>query len=312
MRSAVRCIIAIGIAALALWGCASSPDAAKVIPATFATVAPARKHIHQIAAILGQVPPTPLGRQIGELYEKTLVHTIRAEGPLIRVRTFQDPELPDFFSSLARPNETSADASDVAEAARLAGYNGWAVARIMSLRTVEERTGVLWFRKTRPRLFFDLTLELYDAFTSAKLIDEVVESSIRITPEDYQTFQTGGTEVIESLNKAVAGFAEDMGAKVVGTIQDQPWCATVVKVQGDHVYLSVGLQSGLQAGERLAVFEGRRTMEGQNGAKFKLPGFQIGEIKIVTITAQIAEARDPNAHGDSKIKAGDVAVAIQG
>jgi hypothetical protein len=304
-------IAVIGIVISACWGCSGSKEALQDIPPTILTLTPDNRHLNRMALVLTQTPDTPIGRHMGERYVQTLADTLREESRRLQLLTLQDPELPEFFANLARQATEIPDTFALSAQARMAGYNGWAAARIASIRTDEKKSGILWFRTIRYFVFFDLNLTVYDAFTGAKLFDEIVEHSLKISSDEYDAYKAGEWADLQSLDEAIVDLASDLGENAAEVLNDQPWRAAVVRVQDDRIFVSAGSLVGVSVGDRLAVLEGRRILQGQNGEKFIVPGYQVGEIEIVGVSEQQSEGKDLGREGASRIQAGDVAIAIR-
>jgi len=311
MRSAAGICVVLGITILICWGCAGSKDTLNHIPATINTVNPAKGLNKKIAIALTHTPPSAIGRQIGDLYLKSLIDAIRDESHQLQLVTIQDADWPAGMTELLTKAALPENVLALAEKVRQAGYNGWACARIENMWPVTKKTGIFWFRKEHYFLFMQLTFTVYDPFSGAKLFDEVVEASTAISEDDYSAFKSGETIELENLDEAVGDVARDLGERAAKALDHQPWLTGVTRVEGNRIFLSAGGQAGLRSGERLAVFEGRRILEGQNGARFIIPGYKVGEIEVVMVAERTSEAKDRTAAGDTKIHAGDIAVAIK-
>jgi hypothetical protein len=85
----------------------------------------------------------------------------------------------------------------------------------------------------------------------------------------------------------------------------------VVKVQDDRVFLASGSRVGIGVGERLAVLDGQRTIQGRNGERFIVPGFEIGQIEIVQVADEMSEGKLLDQNDATKIQSGDIAVPIK-
>ena len=311
MRSAARIAAVLVLLVCFGWGCSGSRPAQRDIPASLLSLPVLKNHITRIAVLLTHRPETAIGREAGALYLTRLIGSMRKEDRNLQLVTVQDPELPAFFSDMTRPGAQMPDAFSLAAAARAAGYQAWAAARIESIRTHEERTGILWFRRTKHFVFFDLTLALYDAFSGAKLSDEVIESSTKISAEEFEAFQAGSWADLEDLRETIIDLSEDLGEKAAKTLEHRRWCTAVVKVQEDRVFLASGSRSGIKVGDRLAVLDGQRIIQGRNGEKFIVPGFEVGRIEIVHVADEMSEAKVLDRQGGSKIQGGDMAVPIK-
>ena len=312
MRSVTRIAAVLAILVCCGWGCSGSKSAMREIPTSLLTLPVLKNHVTRVAILLTHTPQTAIGREAGALYLTQLIGVMRKEDRRLQLVTAQDPELPAFFADMTRPGAQMPDAFTLAAAARSAGYQAWASARIESIRTREERTGFLWFRRTKHFVFFDLTLALYDAFSGAKLSDQVIESSTKISAEEFEAFQAGSWADLEDLQEAITDLSEDLGEKVAKILKHRRWCAAVVKVQDDRVFLASGSWSGIRVGDRLAVLDGRRTIQDKSGEKFIVPGFEVGQIEIVHVADEMSEAKVLDLQGGSStIQGGDIAVPIK-
>jgi Flagellar assembly protein T, C-terminal domain len=311
MRSSRYCCIVLGFVMLFGWGCAGSRDAMRQIPTMINTVEPAKGFSKKIAIALTRVPSSEFGRHIGDLYFNALIDALRDEDSRLQLVTRTDAQWPDFLPGTDQEGPQPANNLERAEKARLAGLNGWACARIENLMPVARRTGILWFRKERYFIFAELSFSVYDACTGAMVVDKVVESSTSISKDDYNTMKSGKTTAIARIDDVISDIGEDMGEYAAKVLKDQPWQTAVTGVQGDRIYLSTGTSSGLQSGDRLAVFSGRRIIDGQDGERFVVPGPEVGEIEIVRVTAQTSEAKVQKASDSSAVQVGDIAVAVR-
>lgn len=311
IRSAVRCGIAIWIVVLTCWGCAGSRDAADSLPATINVVEPARGFSKIIAVALVQTAPSDFGRRIGDLYLRSLIDALRDQDTALQLITRTDSRWTEDMVRLAQGNTSPADVLSLAEMARLAGLNGWACARVENLQPVARKTGILWFRKERYFIFAELSFSVYDPFTGAKILDKVVETATGVSEADYNAMKAGKAVAIEDFDETITDIGADIGEQAAEVLEDQPWQAAVIGVRGDRIFLSAGASAGLRGGERLAVFAGRRMMEGWEGQRFVIPGPEVGRIRIVQVTEGVSEARIDSAAAGARIQAGDIAVAVQ-
>lgn len=307
-RVRVLSIAVLMFLAFMCWGCAGSADGEKKMTPTLATVKPAKGYVKKIAVTLAYEPPTAMGKQMGTLFFDTLVQSIKAEGKRIQLVTPGDEGFPAFMANLSQQPARGVNAIDLAKNGRLAGYNGLVAASLRGIRPYTKKSGILWFRKVRYYISFDLTVDLYDPLTAAKIIGVVEEASIKVSDIEYEAFQEGIDADVEDLKEEIVEFGEDIGELVAEALDDRFWRTSVVKVENQRIYLPAGRQAGLSPGVRLSVFEGRQVIESQANERFIVPGPHVDTIKITSVGRDVAEAV---ASGDGEIRVGDIAVPVK-
>ena len=290
-------------------GCSSTPNPLKQIPPSLVNVSPAQNYNNKIAIVLSQWPSTTIGQQIGKHYVETLIQTIKNESTHLILIDQKSADFPDYFLKMDQVVGSAQRLMAVSKTARLAGYQGWVDVRVAGLRPETKPSGFFWFRKVRHFIFFDLDLTVYDTITGAKIMDSVIESSAKVSEAEYNAFCSDAGQGEKTLKTAIAEVASDQGEKIVEILQKQLWRIPVVQIDSGRIFLSVGSAAGLRIGDRLTVFEGRRTLPGQDGMSFLLPGFKIAQIEIVHVTSQKAEAKDLASSKNTKIQVGDFAAA---
>lgn len=218
----------------------------------------------------------------------------------------QDKDFPDYLKELTKPSPAH-DISRLAELSRAQGYQGLLRVGVLEVQPKAMKTGMLWFRKMRYFITFGLSLDLYDPFTGAKLLSAIKEETIKIDVDDYEAIRDQNLGSLEDLDEEVVDAAEDLGEQVARTFKSQPWKASVAAVQDGRIFLAVDPQSGLKVGDRLAVFQGRRVIEGPQGEKLIVPGYLVGEIRITGLDDRMAQSA---ADVQTDIQEGDIAVPV--
>ncbi len=291
-----------------LWGCGGSPNLLKEIPTTINTVKSSKGQVKLVPMVLIGAPQTNLGRGVGDIYFSTLSEAIHKEDDRSKLLTLQDSEFPSFLGAFKNSTPNTVNAAVLSKKAREEGYQGIVTAAVNDIRAVAKKTGVLWLRKTRHFINYTVTVELYDPYTAAKIVNEVVEGTIRISEDDYDTYQAGTATSISDLNEEIEGVAQDLGEIVGKALKVQQWRAAVTEIKENRIMIPVGRWAGLKEGDRLAVFEGQRFLEGVEGATYIVPGIQIGEIQITSISDNMANAKALNS---GNIQVGDLVVPIK-
>lgn len=308
MPSAARVFVVLLMLPWFFLSCGGSKDLLKEIPSTINTMKPGKGYQKKVAVALIQSPATALGRTTGERFFKTLVEAIRDESSRSLLISPGDAGYPDFMAGLSNPPVSPINAAALAEAGREAGYQGLVTAAVNDIRVNTRKTGLLWFRDTRYFIHYDVTVDLYDPCTAAKIVSKVIEASTKISKDDYSAFKGGEASSIEDLNDAIEDAAEDLGEIVGKALNAQKWKTAVVKVQQGRVFILSGRQAGLREGDRLVIFEGRRRLEGRQGERFIAPGYELGEIRIVAVSEQMAEATVPDP---VNVQVGDILVSAK-
>lgn len=306
MSNVTRLFVVLLILPWFFLSCGGSENLLKEIPTTINAVKPGKDYKKKVAVALTQSPVTALGRATGELFFKTLVEAIRNEDSRSLLVSPGDAGYPDFMAKLSNPSSSPINAVALTEAGKQAGYQGLVTAAVTDIRVHTRKTGLLWFRDTRYFIHFSVTVDLYDPYTAAKIVSKVIEASTKISENDYGVFKRDEASSIEDLNDEIEDVAEDLGEIVGEALKAQKWKTAVVKVQQGRVFVPSGRQTGVREGDRLLLFEGRRRLEGQQGEKFIAPGYELGEIRIVAVSDQMAEATVPNA---VNVQVGDILIS---
>lgn len=294
--------------ALYIAGCAGSQERQSDPALTLLKIDGQTKPLpHKIAAILIQKPGSRFGAQLADRFFAVLVDTIRKEGRLVDLVTTQDRAIPEFMPVTGQ-GVGGPDFPDLAEAMRAQGFQGFVTATLSGIQTVEEKTGILWFRKTSYFLTCSMTVNVFDAFSASKLLEAVREKKFEIDQVDYEGFRDESLRAIDDLNESVADIAGNLGKRVFEVLKDQPWQAVVEAIQGDRIYFETGGVDGLQAGDALMIFQRRRTIEGKEGARFILTGSKIGTARIDALKGDLAEAVVEEGGG---VQEGDLLVVVK-
>lgn len=285
------------------WGCAGGSDhAVKADASPFDAL---NDSDYRKTVVLGLVhaPQTAIGQLSAGLYVHSIAESIRKEAPRLRLLTSQEHKrVNGVIDSLK--NNSIAVATDMW---RRDGYQGVIFTDLLDLRLVEKKTGALWFRKMRYFIYFEATIDLFDPLTGAKLLSDVAELSFKISEKEYQELKSGAVTRIDALDEQLIDLANEFGEKAAEALQVHPWQTSIISVNTEHIMLAAGRISGLQAGDRLAVYRGNRKIEGLSG-QFTLPGGKVAEIEIKSVSDHQAEAK---ALQSNEIQTGDIAVPLQ-
>jgi hypothetical protein len=306
-RTTYTVLIAIAFILISIMGCSGAKNLAKTLPPTITTVKPAAGLTKKIAIVPTHSPDDAKVREVGALYQRALTEAMHDKDKGLELVTAQDEAFPQFLSDLAAGLPGSLNPVQLAINGRKAGYHGVMTSAVRNIRAYTKKTGLFWFRKERHFISLSVTLDLYDPFTAAKIVAAVEELTIKVTPSEYDAYITDDSMHIESLNDTVADVAQDLAKRVSKTLHRLPWQSSIIDIRSDRLILPAGLRAGLKRGDRLVVFEGRRLLDGQAGERFAVPGKRIGEVHIIAISDQMAEAGGPDA---GSVRIGDMVVPV--
>ena len=170
---------------------------------------------------------------------------------------------------------TPLDNIALAEVCRKAGLNGAITGRISNIRTDEGSHGILWFKKETLMARIQLDIELYQAGSAAKIMDQTFFIEVELTEDEYdaladkQQLKASATE--DELDKASVEAAR----RICSRLKEIPWEADITKVQGDKSLISFGSNVGLKVGDALEVFQKGSVFEAKGGSRYIIPGIKI-------------------------------------
>ncbi len=301
-------LTALAFFSISVSGCGGSKTLSEELPLAISAIAPAKGLSKKIGIVLGPSFQSAIGREVGDLFLKTLIDSLHDEDRSLELVTAVDGKLPPFLSELATNPLLRANAVDLAMKGRKAGYQGLMMLAVSDIRVFSRKTGIFWFRKLRYFISLTVTLDLYDPFTAGKIVGALKEITLKISEQDYDAFQNDEAANIEKVNDVVVDLSEDWADLVTETLEDQPWQSAIIEIRADRFILPAGLRSGLHRDDRLAVFEGRRVLDGQQGERFFVPGRHIADIHITDIDDQEAEAA---GQGADSVQVGDIVVPVR-
>ena len=270
----------------------------------FETATDNRSYIKKAAIALKPVIDSSFGRQVEGLFLQTLIETLRSEADQLNLITSQDTEFPAFMRA-GDLFSNAAHADALVKTARLQGYQFLILAGVWQVEPIRKKSGVWIFHKERTYADIVVALDVYDTFTGAKLISRVEDETVKIRPDEYDALTSGMHDGITTVEETVADYGENLGGEAADAMSKAKWMASVAVVEGQIVTLATGRLAGLKDGDRLAVFEGRKIVTGQNGDKYIAPGFKLGEIRITSVEEAKARA---TMEQPADIQPGDIAL----
>lgn len=273
----------------------------------FSTDAGDRPYLKQAAFVPKQGLTTQFGSRIEALFLQSLIDTMRTEAKHLALATPLDEGFPPLFLN-GDDLSSSGQASRIAEKARMLGYHYMVQAGVWHAEPVKEKKGFWFFRKERGYVNLVVALDVYDTLTGAKIVSRVIDDNVRIPFGEYEGLMTGLQGAVAEVDEAATDYGEELGDLAADAMMEGRWMTPVIAVEDGHVVLAAGRAAGLREGDRLAIFEGRRIINGLNGENYIAPGYKLSDIRIVT-------AGETNARAvmdqPADIKPGDIVLPVR-
>ena len=127
--------------------------------------------------------------------------------------------------------------------------------------------------------------------TGAKLLDESLKESVEVDGAEFDAIVAKDLQSMYELNQTLDRISADGAEKVCETLGKNPWQGYVVAIQDGRIILSSGRETGMTAGDVLAVYRVGEVIDGKFGQRFMIPGTFAGEIEITAVADGRAEAR---------------------
>ncbi len=183
---------------------------------------------------------------------------------------------PSFLKTPPLLDSDQVDLFSLAQQARRAGFQVLVQGRLLSLNHRVDRSGWSRFRKSRHYLDMRLQTEAIDAVTAAKIAQFTKMITLPIDAATGDAVEKGARVDLPALVERIGETGIELALKLCAPIRSHPWQTVVNAVQGSDMVLAAGAAAGFAAGDRLAVFDGSRTISGSGGERFVLAGFQLG------------------------------------
>ncbi len=225
----------------------------------------------------GEPAPAALADAAGRLQRHLEAHLETRCGGL-----WLDPEFSRLLGSPPRLSSGAVDGHALALLARPRGVNEVVVATPLEPQVEEEKTGFWLWKGVRMRVGLGLRLEIFDAETGGKSLDERFgeEAAVDLEPEipgEPVPWERIPRPLIETLQERLFAAAARSACRALAV---RPWRGFVVAAEGRELTISAGRGTGLREGQRLEVYSPGRSLVNREGQRFFLPGEKIGEARI--------------------------------
>jgi len=193
------------------------------------------------------------------------------------------------FEQLPRLESGQVDNFALAIFGRALGLNAVITGSLDDIGMVDEMRGML-FKDTQHLIQILVSIEVFDTETGTKILDQNFSRKVEIEDLDYELMRSEGKLILPDLDDTLKDLIAEMGEAICWAIEDQPWNGFITAVAADKVTLSSGSMVGLEKGDALEVFDTSRILKGRNGQQFFVHGQKVGEIKIIEVEPNMANA----------------------
>lgn len=204
--------------------------------------------------------------------------------------TSEDETYADLLNSPPRHASGRINNYQLSQKARKLGLNAIITGAPVDIHEEIEETGILWFKGTENFARINVSIDIYDTSTAAKLLGDNIIRKIETDIAGLDNIRARAYDRINGLVEMLQDAADEAADKTCKAIREQSWRGYLISVDEYRIALSSGKLAGLAVGDVLDVYSNQDTIEGAEGQRFYLPGQKIGEIRITDLADNRAEA----------------------
>ncbi|NNG00549.1 MAG: hypothetical protein HKM93_14275 [Desulfobacteraceae bacterium] len=208
----------------------------------------------------------------------------------LQLQTYKDESAPLFFNALPKSDAGIMNNFILAQQGRENGLHAILVLRLTGIDVLEEKAGIMMFRKSKYYLQIQVISELLDTYTGAKLMNDTTMTRLKIDESDAENIRRAEGSADPLVIEKLVEITSDIAESACRALQTSQWRVMVLSAEGNQVVISAGSAVGVEVGDRFDIFDGSRIIEGADGETFVLPGYKIGEIQVTGIYPNRAEA----------------------
>jgi hypothetical protein len=197
------------------------------------------------------------------------------------------------FGLLGKPPRMDSGQIDnfaLAVVGRRLGLNAIVVGVLENIRILDELRGILWAKDTTHLVQVFIRVQVFDSATATKILDQTFDRRIEIDELEYDLINNSRAIKLPELSETLHKLLVDIGDNICWAVESLPWIGFLTHIDGEQFIISSGIAVGLQVGDVLTVYDSSKIINGVGGQRFFLPGLKTGEIKIVTISENSAQA----------------------
>ena len=246
--------------------------------------------LQRIAAVIGfENKSLYRSQDFTFLFRKGIPEYLNNECDDVTVANSNDGENLKGFKELPMLPSGQIDNFALAIIGRELGLNAVVTGSLDDISLLDELRGMVW-KDTHHLIQILVGVEVYDTETGTKILYQSFSRKVEIDEVDYELMRSEGKMILPDMNETLSDLIKEMGETICWAIEDQPWNGFIIAVDGDKIVLSSGSRSGLEPGDEFEVFDTSRILEGRNGQRFFYHGQKTGEIRIVDVEPNKAQA----------------------
>jgi len=232
----------------------------------------------------------PMDYSTEESIQKSIADGMMSECPDTILVTPTETAYSAILVSLPRHASGRINSFRLAQLSRQLGVNAVVTGASVDIHEEIEETGILWFRGTRHYARLNVSVDVYDTSTAAKLLGENYVRRIEVDAAGLDRIRARDYGAIGDLPAVLLDVADHAAAEICEAVRLQPWKAYVISVEGGRASLSSGRAAGLKVGDVLDVYNSQDTLEGIDDQRFYLPGPKVAEIRVTAVSSHQAQA----------------------
>jgi hypothetical protein len=244
----------------------------------------------KLVAFWGIKNNTPIQRRdIMDMFQVPMLESFNKHCDKAKIIMPQDRRFPEDLLTTQRLESGELDNFTLSQIGSYHGINTLVITELISLSFDDERKGFLWFRRKHFYVNLQVRIQVFDTSTATKLVDDQFIHDTEVDEAEFQAIKSPRLEDVSFMVEDWTDLAESMGEKVCDAVKQQLWTSRVIKVIGDRVFISSGVNAGISEGDVLMVHQQGQLIEGVGGHRFLLHGEKINEIEITAVSDHSAE-----------------------
>lgn len=230
-------------------------------------------------------------QDLEKIFEQVMLETIQSECSNAVIMTSQNGDADDFLTVPPTLENNVIDNFALSNAGRQAGYNAIVTGALQTIATRKERTGMWWWRKTHHYIKILAFIDVFAPYDAAKIFSDPFFAEFEVSRDEADKIESGQQLELPAINQHIEEMAVEAGNSICAAVGSRIWKGFVISADENRVTLSCGENRGIRPGHQFEVYDSSRTMEGQGGQKFYVPGFKIGEIEVSRVSTTQSEAK---------------------